>query len=77
MSAKMKLNINKKPYCYCYSKVLFCGEDGANLTPREAAGIAAILPNPRRFTATSSSSYINRRKDKIQRVMRTIGKIDY
>jgi len=52
-------------------------KDAANLTPREAAGIAAILPNPRRFTATSSSSYINRRKDKIQRVMRTIGKIDY
>lgn len=52
-------------------------KDAANLTPREAAGIAAILPNPRRFTATSSSSYINRRKDKIQRVMRTVGKIEY
>jgi hypothetical protein len=28
----------------------------------QAAGIAAILPNPRKFTATSSSSYINNRK---------------
>ncbi len=52
-------------------------KDAVNLTAREAAGIAAILPNPRKYTATSSSSYINRRKDKIQRVMRTIGKIEY
>jgi monofunctional biosynthetic peptidoglycan transglycosylase len=48
-----------------------------NLTPREAAGIAAILPNPRKFNASNSSSYINRRKDKIMRVMRHVGKIDY
>lgn len=52
-------------------------KDAANLTPKQAAGIAAILPNPRKYTATSSSSYINRRKDKIQRVMRTVGKIEY
>ena len=52
-------------------------KDAANLTPKQAAGIAAILPNPRKFTATSSSSYINRRKDKIVRVMRTVGKIEY
>lgn len=48
-----------------------------NLTPREAAGIAAILPNPRKFKASNSSSYINRRKDKIMRVMRHVGKIEY
>ncbi|WP_396140118.1 monofunctional biosynthetic peptidoglycan transglycosylase [Flavobacterium sp.] len=48
-----------------------------NLTPREAAGIAAILPNPRKFNASNSSSYINRRKDKIMRVMRHVGKIEY
>lgn len=48
-----------------------------DLTPIQAAGIAAILPNPRRFTATSSSSYINNRKKKIMRVMRTVGKIKY
>jgi monofunctional glycosyltransferase len=52
-------------------------KDAANLTPKQAAGIAVILPNPRKFTATSSSSYINRRKDKIVRVMRTVGKIEY
>ncbi|HJR99646.1 MAG TPA: monofunctional biosynthetic peptidoglycan transglycosylase [Flavobacterium sp.] len=52
-------------------------KDAVNLTPRQAAGIAAILPSPRKYTATSSSSYVNRRKDKIVRVMRTVGKIKY
>lgn len=48
-----------------------------DLTAREAAGIAAILPNPRKFKASNSSSYIERRKDKIMRNMRHIGKIKY
>ncbi|QIH38740.1 monofunctional biosynthetic peptidoglycan transglycosylase [Flavobacterium sp. Sr18] len=52
-------------------------KDASSLTPIQAAGIAAILPNPRKYSATSSSSYINRRKAKIVRVMRTVGKIDY
>ena len=47
------------------------------LTPVQAAGIAAILPNPRKFKASNSSSYIERRKDRIMRVMRHIGKIKY
>ncbi|MGV3695872.1 monofunctional biosynthetic peptidoglycan transglycosylase [Flavobacterium sp.] len=47
------------------------------LNAREAAGIAAILPNPRKFKASNSSSYIERRKGKIMRVMRHIGKIEY
>lgn len=48
-----------------------------DLTPKEAAGIAAILPNPRKFKASNSSSYITKRKDKIMRVMRQTGKIEY
>jgi monofunctional biosynthetic peptidoglycan transglycosylase len=52
-------------------------KDAKDLTSIQAAGIAAILPNPRKFTATSSSSYINNRKTKIMRVMRTVGKIKY
>jgi monofunctional biosynthetic peptidoglycan transglycosylase len=48
-----------------------------NLSPREAAGIAAILPNPRKFKASNSSPYIARRKEKIQVLMRKIGKVDY
>ena len=52
-------------------------KDASNLTTREAAGIAAILPNPRKYKATNSTVYINKRKDKIVRVMRYVGKIDY
>jgi monofunctional biosynthetic peptidoglycan transglycosylase len=52
-------------------------EDVKDLTRIQAAGIAAILPNPRKYTATSSSTYINNRKAKIMRVMRTLGKIKY
>jgi monofunctional biosynthetic peptidoglycan transglycosylase len=48
-----------------------------DLTPREAAGIAAILPNPRKFRASNSSSYTERRKEKIMKVMRQIGKVEY
>lgn len=48
-----------------------------SLSPREAAGIAAILPNPRKFKASNSSSYIERRKGKIMRVMRQTGNIEY
>jgi monofunctional biosynthetic peptidoglycan transglycosylase len=47
----------------CSSRTLV--KDAKDLTPIQAAGIAAILPNPRKFTATSSSSYINNRKRKL------------
>jgi monofunctional biosynthetic peptidoglycan transglycosylase len=52
-------------------------KDVSSLTPQQAAGIAAILPNPRKYSATSSSSYINNRKSKIVRIMRHVGKLDY
>ena len=48
-----------------------------DLTKREAAGIAAILPNPRKFTATNSSSYINRKKGRIVKLMNYVGKLEY
>jgi monofunctional biosynthetic peptidoglycan transglycosylase len=52
-------------------------KEAKDLSKYEAAGIAAILPNPRKYEATNSSSYINRRKDKIVRVMRHIGRLKY
>jgi len=52
-------------------------KDASSLTTMQAAGIAAILPNPRKYSATSSSTYINRRKAKIVRVMRQVGKVEY
>ncbi|MFZ4105106.1 monofunctional biosynthetic peptidoglycan transglycosylase [Flavobacterium sp.] len=51
--------------------------DANNLTKIQAAGIAAILPNPRKFKASNSSSYINKRKGKIMQNMRYIGEIKY
>lgn len=52
-------------------------KEAIDLTKNEAAGIAAILPNPRKYKASNSSSYINKRKVKIMRVMRHLGKIEY
>lgn len=52
-------------------------KSAADLTKREAAGIAAILPNPRKFTATNSSDYIERRKSRIVRHMRYVGNLTY
>ena len=56
---------------YWYSK------PSKSLTKREAAGIAAILPNPRKFKASHSSGYIETRKTKIVRRMGYVGKISY
>ncbi len=46
------------------------------LSKREAAGIAAILPNPRKFTATNSSARINRKKERVLAGMASV-KLDY
>lgn len=51
-------------------------KDAASLTRYEAAGIAAILPNPRKYKASNSSSYINRRKGKISKEIGYV-KLDY
>lgn len=48
-----------------------------NLSPNQAAGIASILPNPRKFKATNSTLYIENRKNKIARVMRFVGNPKY
>lgn len=52
-------------------------KDAKNLTAHEAAGIAAILPNPRKFRANNSSAYINSRKAFIVRQMGYLGKLEY
>ena len=53
------------------------GKSAKKLTQREAAGIAAILPNPRKFKARGSSPYIERRKNHIIRQMNNIGRWEY
>lgn len=52
-------------------------KDASRLSVNEAAGIAAILPNPRKFKASNSSAYINKRKRFISRQMSYLGKIEY
>ncbi len=52
-------------------------KEAANLTSNEAASIAAILPSPRRYKATNSGPYIAKRKNKIVRLMRHVGKLEY
>jgi len=51
-------------------------KSAAAVSKREAAGIAAILPNPRKFRPTRSSSYIERKKGRIMKYMNYI-KLDY
>ncbi|RXR24112.1 monofunctional biosynthetic peptidoglycan transglycosylase [Flavobacterium stagni] len=53
------------------------GHDVKSLTKDEAAGIAAILPNPRKYKPINSSAYIQKRKAKIKRIMRYVGRPDY
>lgn len=51
-------------------------KDASQVSKREAAGIASILPNPRKFKATNSSAYIERRKGRIMKHMNYV-KLDY
>lgn len=52
------------------------GKSAQDVSKREAAGIAAILPNPRKFKASNSSGYTERRKTRIMKHMRYV-KLDY
>lgn len=52
-------------------------KSASNLSKYEAAGIAAILPNPRRFKASNSSGYINRRKNTIVKYINYHGPLKY
>ena len=51
-------------------------KDAASLTNIEAAGIAAILPNPRKFKPTNSSAKIEHKKTRIIAGMKAV-KLNY
>ncbi len=53
------------------------GKSAKNLTKQEAAAIAAILPNPRKFKAKNGSAYIKRRTNAISRQMNMYSNPDY
>ena len=48
------------------------GKSAADLGPREAARLAAILPSPRRYNAASPGPYVRRRAGQIQAAMGTV-----
>ncbi|MEY3842641.1 MAG: hypothetical protein RIR80_212 [Bacteroidota bacterium] len=48
-----------------------------DLSKRESALIAAVLPNPIRWTPTHPNAYIQRRQYRILRAMRYVGKPEY
>jgi monofunctional biosynthetic peptidoglycan transglycosylase len=48
------------------------GKSARDLTAREAARLAAILPSPRRYEAASPGPYVRRRASRIQAAMGTV-----
>jgi monofunctional biosynthetic peptidoglycan transglycosylase len=48
------------------------GKPAAELTASEAARLAAILPSPRRYNASSPGPYVRRRASRIQAAMGTV-----
>ncbi|MFC5343059.1 monofunctional biosynthetic peptidoglycan transglycosylase [Brevundimonas staleyi] len=48
------------------------GKSAADLTPREAARIAAILPSPRRYDAAEPGPYVRRRASRVQASARVV-----
>ena len=49
-------------------------KDAKDLTPSQCALIAATLPNPRKFSSKSPSSYMLKRQSRILREMKFVGK---
>jgi monofunctional biosynthetic peptidoglycan transglycosylase len=45
-----------------------------DLSKRESAAIAAILPNPRKWSASKPNAYIQKRQYRILKAMRYVGK---
>ena len=48
------------------------GKSAADLSPREAARLAAILPSPRRYNASSPGPYVRRRASRVLAAMGTV-----
>ena len=51
----------------------FYGKDAARMTPAESARLAAVLPNPKRYSVRNPGPYVQRRSNGIQRQMRHLG----
>jgi monofunctional biosynthetic peptidoglycan transglycosylase len=55
----------------------FFRKDAARLSPAESARLAAVLPNPKRYSAGRPGPYVQRRARAIERQMRYIGGAAY
>lgn len=55
----------------------FFGKPASRLTPAESARLAAVLPNPRKYSARNPGPYVQRRAAWIQRNTRNLGGADY
>jgi monofunctional biosynthetic peptidoglycan transglycosylase len=55
----------------------FFNTDAGKLTQRQAALIAAVLPNPRRWSPAKPTPYINKRQQQIIRNMRRLGPLSF
>jgi monofunctional biosynthetic peptidoglycan transglycosylase len=55
----------------------YFGRDAADLTSRQAALLAAVLPNPRVYRADRPSAYLRERRDWILTQMRNLGGVGY
>lgn len=51
----------------------FFGKDASRLTAAEAARLAAVLPNPRKYSVAKPGPYVQRRSRAIERQMRALG----
>jgi monofunctional glycosyltransferase len=45
------------------------GKSAAGLTPREAATLAAVIPNPRRYKTDGTSRYVENQSERIYQIM--------
>jgi len=64
-------------YGACAASERFFGKPASRLSPREAALLAAVLPNPMRLHANRPSAYVLRRATWIERQVRQLGGPDY
>lgn len=55
----------------------FFGRDAGKLTPTQSARLAAVLPNPKRYSAARPGPYVQRRAQWIQRNVRQLGGQSY
>jgi len=55
----------------------YFNKSALKITPNEAALLAAILPNPLRFSVCNPSPFINKRKHWILKQMQTLGRRQY